>query len=246
MAIDGYMFFKDYNDAFLVSESQVKLVDNAECKDLMDPFKEAYGSTKGINRSVDKNKNGTLFEIEDYSFDIEQTLNIGSQSTGAGAGRVTFNPFSITRKIDCASPMFFQISCSGTPFQKVCLGLRKCWRWPNFWRMFVVFSFSSSSRSRRSAGRMTMSSPKETVTFEYGGFQHHVFAAGARRQAGGRDPRRLESCQERQRGPGNRGELLDQEILVSIGLAMVKRAETNAWMLVKPSDPAASMRLWPL
>jgi hypothetical protein len=23
MAIDGYMFFKDYNDAFLVSESQV-------------------------------------------------------------------------------------------------------------------------------------------------------------------------------------------------------------------------------
>ena len=29
-----------------------------------------------------------LFEIEDFSFDIEQTLNIGSQSTGAGAGRV--------------------------------------------------------------------------------------------------------------------------------------------------------------
>ncbi len=25
---------------------------------------------------------------------------IGSQSTGAGAGKVTFNPFSITRKID--------------------------------------------------------------------------------------------------------------------------------------------------
>ena len=31
-------------------------------------------------------------------FDIEQTLSIGSQSTGAGAGKVTFNPFSITRK----------------------------------------------------------------------------------------------------------------------------------------------------
>ncbi len=27
----------------------------------------------------------------------------GSQSTGAGAGKVTFNPFSITRKIDKAS-----------------------------------------------------------------------------------------------------------------------------------------------
>jgi type VI protein secretion system component Hcp len=41
------------------------------------------------------------------TFDIEQTLNIGSQSTGAGAGKVTFNPFSITRKVDRASPVFF-------------------------------------------------------------------------------------------------------------------------------------------
>jgi hypothetical protein len=31
---------------------------------------------------------GAAFEIKDYSFDIEQTLSIGSQSTGAGAGRV--------------------------------------------------------------------------------------------------------------------------------------------------------------
>ena len=28
---------------------------------------------------------------------IEQVLNIGSQSSGAGAGKVTFNPFSVTR-----------------------------------------------------------------------------------------------------------------------------------------------------
>ncbi len=40
---------------------------------------------------------GSLFEVEDYSFDVEQVLNIGSQSSGAGAGKVTFNPFSISR-----------------------------------------------------------------------------------------------------------------------------------------------------
>jgi hypothetical protein len=28
-----------------------------------------------------------VFEIKDYSFDIEQTLNIGSQSTGSSAGK---------------------------------------------------------------------------------------------------------------------------------------------------------------
>ena len=31
-------------------------------------------------------------------FDLEQVLNIGSQSTGTGAGKIAFNPFSITRK----------------------------------------------------------------------------------------------------------------------------------------------------
>jgi hypothetical protein len=29
---------------------------------------------------------------------------VGSQSTGAGAGKVTFNPFSITRPTDKSSP----------------------------------------------------------------------------------------------------------------------------------------------
>jgi type VI protein secretion system component Hcp len=31
----------------------------------------------------------------------------GSQSTGAGAGKVTFNPFSVTRKVDKATPILF-------------------------------------------------------------------------------------------------------------------------------------------
>jgi type VI protein secretion system component Hcp len=31
----------------------------------------------------------------------------GSQSTGSGAGKVTFNPFSITRHVDKASPVLF-------------------------------------------------------------------------------------------------------------------------------------------
>ena len=38
-------------------------------------------------------KGSVHFEVTDYSFDIEQVLNIGSQSSGAGAGKVTFNPF---------------------------------------------------------------------------------------------------------------------------------------------------------
>ena len=33
--------------------------------------------------------------------------DIGSATGGAGAGKVTFNPFVITKKIDKASPVFF-------------------------------------------------------------------------------------------------------------------------------------------
>ena len=31
----------------------------------------------------------------------------GKQSSGAGAGKVTFNPFSITKHVDKASPVLF-------------------------------------------------------------------------------------------------------------------------------------------
>jgi type VI protein secretion system component Hcp len=34
-------------------------------------------------------------------------VNGGSQTTGAGAGNRTFNPFHITKKIDTASPKLF-------------------------------------------------------------------------------------------------------------------------------------------
>jgi hypothetical protein len=63
---------------------------------------------------------GGTFEVEDYSFDIEQVLNIGSQSSGAGAGKVTFNPFQITRKTDKASPLLFAACSSfvGVPIHK--------------------------------------------------------------------------------------------------------------------------------
>ena len=61
--------------------------------------------------------NGQFFLVTSFTGTAVQTLNIGSQSTGAGAGKVTFNPFTITRKMDAASPLLFQNSASGTPFK---------------------------------------------------------------------------------------------------------------------------------
>lgn len=159
MAIDGYMYFKDYNNAYLPSESQVVTKDNTETMFEQYSFKEAAS------------KNG-LFEIEDYSFDVEQTLNIGSQSTGAGAGKITFNPFSITRKIDKASPALFERACSGTPYMQVGLGLRKGSGGLVSGQLFVVFIFKLVAVKTISWAHDD-ESPKETTTFEYGGLQVH-------------------------------------------------------------------------
>jgi hypothetical protein len=50
----------------------------------------------------------SYFEIDDFSFDIEQVLSIGSSSGGASEGKVTFNPFHITSASDGTVHGFFQ------------------------------------------------------------------------------------------------------------------------------------------
>lgn len=167
MAIDSYMYFQDYSSNFLPSESQVSLVKSADQGDFWTPFNAAAGASVAVGGL----SNHGLFEVEDYSFDIEQVLNIGSQSSGAGAGKITFNPFSITRKIDCASPRFFQMACSGTPFQQVGLGLRKSSgtnQGTGAGSFFLAFTFKLVAVKTISWAHDD-ESPKETVTFEYGG-----------------------------------------------------------------------------
>ncbi len=157
MAIDAYMYFQGYDNKYLKSESQVDPSQNnptdVNWKNLY--FADAYGE-KG------------LFEVEDFSFDVEQTLNIGSQSSGSGAGKITFNPFSITRKIDRASPTFFQMACSGTPFKQVALGARKAGGGKASGSIYLVFMFKLVA-VKTISWSYDDESPKETVTFEYGG-----------------------------------------------------------------------------
>jgi type VI secretion system Hcp family effector len=158
MATDAYMFFQGYDSKYLPSESQVDLSHDSSSNTIAAPFLAAGA--------------GNIFEVEDYSFDIEQVLNIGSQSRGAGAGKVTFNPFSITRAIDKASPVLFQNACAGKPFQTVGLGLRKGSGGEGSGQFFLAFFFKLVAVKTISWSH-DETSPKETTTFEYGGLQIH-------------------------------------------------------------------------
>jgi type VI secretion system secreted protein Hcp len=171
MAIDAYVVFVPYNGTAPDSESQVDMSKNSEeLASVLKPF--ATASNSGGKATA-----GKIFEIEDYSFDIEQVLNIGSQSSGAGAGKVTFNPFSITRKIDTASAILFDMACSGTAFQTVYLALRKSVGAGATGATGMVSGFIFLRFDFKLVAVKTISwshddeSPKETVTFEYGGLQ---------------------------------------------------------------------------
>jgi type VI secretion system secreted protein Hcp len=150
MAIDAFMWFQEYNSNYLESESQVDFS--------KDPHKSALGYPP----------NNNIFEILNYSFDVEQTLNIGPQASGAGAGKITFNPFHITRKTDKASPVFFTMACSGTAFQTVALVLRQSAGTPASAAAFLKFTFKLVAVKGISYA-YDAEFPKENMSFEYGG-----------------------------------------------------------------------------
>lgn len=112
-------------------------------------------------------------EVLDTSFDIEQTLNIGSQSTGAGAGKVTFNPLSITKRVDGFSPEMFQRACSGTPFQEVVLTFPDGPDLTARFKLVAVKTISLAFADPDKLNRFELNLLEE-VTFEYGGLQLEV------------------------------------------------------------------------
>jgi type VI secretion system secreted protein Hcp len=150
MAISAYMWFQNYDGTYLDSESQVDFSGGSQ------------------SSSVNFPPNGNIFAVDDYSFDIAQILNIGSQASGTGAGKVTFNPLSITRKTDRASPVLYQMACAGTAFESVVLVLCKSAGGTVSTLTFEKFTFKLVG-IKSVAWAYDAESPKEVVTFEYGG-----------------------------------------------------------------------------
>lgn len=109
-----------------------------------------------------------VFPVESFGYSVEQTLNIGSQSTGAGAGKITFNPFSITRLVDAYSPKLLVLCASGTPYKTAVLSVTaaKAAQPLAVYTMKLVAIKTLSTAGSQHGGPLM-----ETVTFEYGGLQ---------------------------------------------------------------------------
>jgi type VI protein secretion system component Hcp len=106
----------------------------------------------------------TVIEVQSASFDGVQVLNIGSQSSGAGAGKVTFNPFSITRKPEASSPTFWGQMCSGTPFKTVVFTATES----GTNTPFLTFTMGLVAIKTMGVAASETGGVLETVSFEYG------------------------------------------------------------------------------
>ncbi len=67
----------------------------------------------------------TAVPLNGFAFSVQNALNIGSQTTGAGAGKITFEPLVVTRAIDASSPTLFLNSASGGTFKQMLLSVVK-------------------------------------------------------------------------------------------------------------------------
>ena len=94
MANDIYMVITDQSDATLVGESQ---------QSVYDPY---------LERNV---KNPVL--LRGFDGDTQNAITLGS--TGGGAGKIVFNPFSVSKTVDRISQALFLAEALGTAFKYV-------------------------------------------------------------------------------------------------------------------------------
>lgn len=70
-------------------------------------------------------KSEGAFEILEFEIGATNNINIGSISSGGGAGKASFNPLTIKKKTDSASCGIFSNLCIGKHFEDMIIELRR-------------------------------------------------------------------------------------------------------------------------
>ena len=109
------------------------------------------------------------FEIKDFSFDVGNPTTIGSATSGAGAGKIKFNEFIITKTTDRASPVFFQECCAGDHCETVIIEMRKADGAPmNAGQPFLQYRFGTVFTTKIEWSSPGAEGPHESISFVYG------------------------------------------------------------------------------
>lgn len=90
-------------------------------------FGDAGGDSSGVKGET---QDGTYkakgaFEILSFEFGAENNINIGSISSGGGAGKATFKQLNLSKKTDLSSCGIFSKLCEGNHFKDMTIELRR-------------------------------------------------------------------------------------------------------------------------
>src|SRR6516162_10118011 len=118
-----------------------------------------------------KFKDKSAFEIKDFSFNIENTPNIGSSSGGIGAGKAKFNEFTIKKPTDKSSPTFLQALGAGIHYDYVYIAIRKAGSDPkSSGGAYLIFTFATVFITKIDWSGPGDEWPEESISFVYGQF----------------------------------------------------------------------------
>jgi len=104
--------------------------------------------------------------ISSYKFETDNPNTIGSATGGAGAGKIKFGEFSITKTVDKSSPVLFQAEAAGEHYTKAVLTVRKAGGTQDYLTITLGTVFVSSI-VHQSNGVV----PTETISFVFGTLQ---------------------------------------------------------------------------
>jgi type VI secretion system secreted protein Hcp len=104
-------------------------------------------------------------KIDSFSLGAAAQTNIGSQSSGAGAGKATFQTFTITKQIDSASPKLFQAAATGETFKEGTLYFTH--KLKGAQQNFLEIKLSDLQIKSIQDGASSGGAPEEEVTFDF-------------------------------------------------------------------------------
>jgi type VI secretion system secreted protein Hcp len=129
----------------------------------------ASGDTQITGESMDASFKGWT-QIKSFDYGVENPTTIGSQTGGAGAGKVKFDQLTIEKNVDATSPQIFQRLAQGRHFAGIEIVARKAGGSPtataNPSRYYFSLAFPTSDQQTGDAGD---DAPQEKLTFNFGG-----------------------------------------------------------------------------
>ena len=108
--------------------------------------------------------------FESYSIAAENEA-VNNSGPGEGVGKVSFNPFNITRKIDKSSPLLFRACCTGRHIPRITLQLGQATKAGPATKFFLT---EAAVLGISEAGSAPGGDPMEQVAFTFRTFEIEV------------------------------------------------------------------------